>query len=151
MAKTYGQGAKEVFYLSIEYLIGRSLKNNLFNMGLLDEAEECYKKWGISAEKVFNAEPDAGLGNGGLGRLAASYLDSLATEGLPACGYGLLYEYGIFKQKIIDGWQTELPDNWLAGGRVWLKERREEAFEVRFGGYIDELWDNAYHHVRHTD
>ncbi|MBR2671407.1 MAG: glycogen/starch/alpha-glucan phosphorylase [Oscillospiraceae bacterium] len=150
-ARTYGQGAKEVFYLSIEYLIGRSLKNNLFNMGLLDEARKCFKKWGTSSSKVFAAEPDAGLGNGGLGRLAASYLDSLATENYPTCGYGLMYEYGIFKQQIIDGWQQELPDNWMSGGRVWLKERREEAFEVRFGGHIEELWDGSYHHVRHTD
>jgi starch phosphorylase len=150
-SKVYGDGDKEVYYMCIEYLIGRSLKNNLFNLGIEDDAEKIFRKYGTTGEKVYECEKDAGLGNGGLGRLAASYLDSFATLEYPGNGYGLLYEYGIFKQKIVDGWQNELPDEWLDSGRVWLRERRDEAVEVRLGGKIDELWDRQFHHTKITD
>ena len=92
--------------------------------------------YGISLDKVFEIEPDAGLGNGGLGRLAACYLDALATQGYNATGYSILYEYGIFKQRLVDGWQTELPDFWLSGGDAWLVKREESAVDILFEGWV---------------
>ena len=106
------QGRKQVYYLSMEFLMGRSLKTSLYNLGLQDEVEAALDEIGVKIDRVFEEEPDAGLGNGGLGRLAACYMDGLATCNYPATGYSILYEYGIFKQRIIDGWQTELPDEW---------------------------------------
>ena len=110
------KGRKQVYYLSMEFLMGRSLKTSLYNLGMQDVAEEALNDMGIKIDSVYDEEPDAGLGNGGLGRLAACYMDGLATCDYPATGYSIRYEYGIFKQKIVDGWQTELPDNWLPGG-----------------------------------
>lgn len=136
---------KSVYYLCMEFLMGRSLKNNLYNMNLTGVAEEACAELGVKLNKLFECEPDAGLGNGGLGRLAACYLDGLATGGYSGMGYGILYEYGIFKQKIVDGWQTELPDFWLPGGDVWLTEHPEEAVEVTFGGHLDNSWDGNYY------
>lgn len=144
-------GAKRVYYLSMEFLMGRSLKNNLFNLNLQSTFTAALKDFGINMEKLYDCEPDAGLGNGGLGRLAACYLDGLATQEYPARGYSILYEYGIFKQKLVDGWQTELPDEWLPGGDVWLMPREESAVEVQFEGHIEESWDNHYHHVELKD
>ena len=144
-------GAKRVYYLSMEFLMGRSLKNNLFNLNLQSTFTAALKDFGINIEKLYDCEPDAGLGNGGLGRLAACYLDGLATQEYPARGYSILYEYGIFKQKLVDGWQTELPDEWLPGGDVWLMPREESAVEVQFEGHIEESWDNHYHHVELKD
>ena len=104
----------------MEFLLGRSLKNNLFNLGLEDSFRKALSEMGVKLDNLYEQEPDAGLGNGGLGRLAACFMDALATCGYPAMGYSILYEFGIFKQKIIDGWQTELPDEWLPGGEIWL-------------------------------
>lgn len=143
--------AKRVYYLSMEFLMGRSLKNTLYNLNLTDTFASALKDFGISLEKLYDCEPDAGLGNGGLGRLAACYLDAMATQGIHGRGYSILYEYGIFKQKIVDGWQTELPDFWLPGGDVWLVEKEESAVNVSIGGYVDESWDGAYHHVEIKD
>ena len=101
--------------------------------------------------KLYEKEPDAGLGNGGLGRLAACYLDGLATNGFQSMGYSIRYEAGIFKQKLVDGWQTELPDFWLPGGEVWLVPREERSVEVKFEGWVDESWDGDFHHVNYKD
>ena len=143
--------SKKVYYLCMEFLMGRSLKNNLNNLNLTKTMESALKDFGIKLEKLYDCEPDAGLGNGGLGRLAACYLDGLATQGYFAKGYTILYEYGIFKQKLVDGWQTEMPDFWLPGGDVWLVPREEEAVDIKFEGWIDEIWDNSYHHVEQRD
>ncbi|MCL2434256.1 MAG: glycogen/starch/alpha-glucan family phosphorylase, partial [Clostridia bacterium] len=132
--------AKRVYYFSIEFLVGRSLKNNLFNLGLTNCFEEALGEMGFSLENLFELEPDAGLGNGGLGRLAACYMDALATGDYPAYGFSILYEYGLFKQKLVDGWQTELPDVWLPGGEVWLHPRSDLIFNVRFYGRLQEEW-----------
>ncbi len=150
-AKTYGEGAKQVYYLSMEFLVGRSLKNNLYNLGIHEEVADLLDEAGISLERLYDLEPDAGLGNGGLGRLAACYMDGLATEGYTGTGYSILYEYGIFKQKITDGWQEELLDNWLPGGEVWLDEKKDESIEIRFDGEIKEYWQNNYHYVDHVN
>ena len=143
--------SKKVYYLCMEFLMGRSLKNALFNLGLTKVFEETMSDFGAKSEAIFEQEPDAGLGNGGLGRLAACYLDGLANGGYDAMGYSIRYEYGIFKQKIVDGWQTELPDFWLPGGRVWLNKREEDRQEVHFGGKVDSSWDGNYHHSIQTD
>ena len=132
---------KKVYYMSMEFLVGPSLKNNLFNLGLVDEATEILSKIGISPDKLYSIEPDAGLGNGGLGRLASCYMDSMTTLKIPATGFSIRYEFGIFKQKIIDSWQMEYPDNWLSGGEVWLNSRPEDAVEVKLGGRVVEHWD----------
>lgn len=145
------QDSKEIYYLCMEFLMGRSLKNNLYNLDLTSVFDEALKSFDIKLEKLYDEEPDAGLGNGGLGRLAACYLDGLATNGFRSMGYSLRYEAGIFKQKLIDGWQTELPDFWLPGGDVWLVPREERAVEVKFEGWIEDSWDGDYHHVEHRD
>ena len=146
------QGRKQVYYLSMEFLMGRSLKTSLYNLKIVDEVKDMLKEFGVTnMENIYNNEPDAGLGNGGLGRLAACYLDGLAATEYPAMGYSICYEYGIFKQKIEDGWQTELPDNWLPGGEVWLEERPEMAIDVHFEGELHEYWDNQYHHISHVN
>jgi starch phosphorylase len=145
------QDTKEIYYLCMEFLMGRSLKNNLYNLDLTDAFEEALKSFDISLNKLYEEEPDAGLGNGGLGRLAACYLDGLATNGFPSMGYSIRYEAGIFKQKLIDGWQTELPDFWLPGGEVWLVPREERAVDINFEGWIEDNWDGDYHHVIYRD
>ncbi len=145
--KSETQGKKKIYYLCMEFLMGRSLKNTLFNLNLTDTFANALKKYGIKLEKLYDCEPDAGLGNGGLGRLAACYLDGLATQEYLATGYSILYEYGIFKQKFVDGWQTELPDFWLPGGEVWLVPREERAIQVNFEGEVKDSWDEHYHHV----
>ena len=143
--------AKQVYYLSMEYLIGKSLRNNLSNLGLTEEAEEAVRECGLELEKIYDFEPDAALGNGGLGRLAACYLDSLAKLGYAATGYTLLYEYGIFKQLIESGAQKEAPDGWLARGKVWLEEKRHDTVEVRFGGYDAGQWYGSYYSSQQKD
>lgn len=145
------EGKKRVFYLSMEFLMGRSLKNTLFNLNLTNTFESVLKDYGIKLDALYDCEPDAGLGNGGLGRLAACYLDGLATQGYPARGYSILYEYGIFRQKLIEGKQTELPDNWLPGGEVWLVPRESSSVNVCFEGRVEEYWDNHYHYVEVKD
>ena len=150
--QAHKQDAKQVYYMSMEFLMGRSLKNTLYNLNLTEDAAAVLKEYGVKLDNLFELEPDAGLGNGGLGRLAACFLDGLATNGIPAIGYSLLYEYGIFRQKLVDGWQTEMPDFWLPGGECWLLPRPELAKEVHFDGHIDEWWDNnGFHHVEHND
>jgi starch phosphorylase len=139
--------SKQVYYLCMEFLLGRSLKNNLFNLGLTDAFDKATDELGFSLEKLYEYEPDAGLGNGGLGRLAACFLDSAASLGYPIMGYSICYEYGIFRQKIVEGWQTELPDFWLPGGEVWLVPRFDETVKVLFGGNVKEEWHESYHHV----
>jgi len=145
--KVNSAGKKKIYYLSMEFLMGRSLKTNLYNLELADMVKDMLTEFHINLDHVYECEPDAGLGNGGLGRLAACYLDGMATQEIPAMGHSIRYEYGIFKQKIDDGWQNELPDNWLPGGSVWLEARPEKAIEVHFEGTLNEYWDNGYHHI----
>lgn len=149
--RTHSAGGKQIYYLSMEFLMGRSLKANLFNLEVADEVRAMLKEHTINLDKVYECEPDAGLGNGGLGRLAACYLDALATTGFPAMGHSICYEYGIFQQKLEDGWQTELPDNWLPGGSVWLVPRPELSIDVYFDGELQEYWDNQYHYISHVN
>ena len=151
MAESKAKGRKQTYYLCMEFLLGRSLKNSIYNLNLAPEFQEALKEMGVKMENLFELEPDAGLGNGGLGRLAACFMDALATCGYPAIGYSILYEFGIFKQKIIDGWQSELPDNWLPGGEVWLERVPEQTVDVNFGGKVEEFWDYGYHHVLYKD
>ncbi|MCD7872865.1 MAG: glycogen/starch/alpha-glucan phosphorylase [Clostridiales bacterium] len=146
-----GQDTKQIYYLCMEFLMGRSLKNNLYNLGLTEVFEKALKEFDVSLDMLYEQEPDAGLGNGGLGRLAACYLDGLATNGFVSMGYSIRYEAGIFKQKLVDGWQTELPDFWLPGGDVWLVPREERAVEIKFEGRVDESWDGDFHHVEMRD
>ena len=141
-SKVRSKGYKQIYYMSMEFLLGRSLRNHLYNIGLLDTATSAVKELGFDINKLMAIEPDAGLGNGGLGRLAAAYMDSLTSLGYPAGGFSIRYDYGIFEQKIVDGWQMEMPDNWLAQGDVWLNPR-DEVFEVRFGGRVEERWENG--------
>ena len=150
-AKTLGEGKKQVYYLCMEFLMGRSLRTSLFNLGLNEVAESVLADADIKIDTIYDQEPDAGLGNGGLGRLAACYLDGMATDCIPGTGYSILYEYGIFKQKIVDGWQQERADNWLPGGQVWLKSHPDQAVEVRFDGEIHENWDHGFHYIQHTN
>ncbi len=150
-AKHSSRGEKRVYYLSMEFLMGRSLRNNLHNLGMTAAFEKAVASFGADPEKIYAEEPDAGLGNGGLGRLAACFLDGLATIEKPAMGYSICYEYGIFRQKLTEGWQTEKPDDWLPGGKAWLAEKREHAVEVRFGGEIEESWHNGYHQILHKN
>lgn len=144
------QEVKTVYYMSMEFLMGRSLKNNLFNLELTDAMSGALSKFKVKLDKLYDFEPDAGLGNGGLGRLAACFLDSLSSGGYSAMGYCIRYELGIFRQKLVDGWQTEMPDFWLPGGAVWLQEKPESAVDVNFDGKINEWWDGSYHHIEHT-
>jgi len=149
--QVHSEGKKQVYYISMEFLMGRSLKTSLYNLGLVKAAEGALKDFGVNINSLYEQEPDAGLGNGGLGRLAACYLDGLATDGYPATGYSILYEYGIFCQKLEGGWQVELPDNWLPGGGCWLVEHPESQIEIHFDGKIKEYWDSHYHHVSLED
>ena len=145
------QGKKKVYYLSMEFLMGRSLKTSIYNLCIADKVTSMLKDFGISINGIYEQEPDAGLGNGGLGRLAACYLDALAADGYHATGYSICYEYGIFKQKLEDGWQTELPDNWLPGGSAWLVPVPTQSVEVRFDGELNEYWDDQYHCVKYEN
>ena len=147
----HSAGKKQVYYLSMEFLMGRSLKTSLYNLEMADQVKEMLADFHINIDKIYECEPDAGLGNGGLGRLAACYLDGMATMAMPAMGHSICYEYGIFKQKLEEGWQTELPDNWLPGGSVWLDPKPEKAVEIHFEGELNEYWDNQYHHISHVN
>lgn len=147
---TRSVGGKQIYYLSIEFLMGRSLKTNIYNLELADDIGAMLKEYGINLDRIYENEPDAGLGNGGLGRLAACYLDALATTAHPAMGHSICYEYGIFQQKIEDGWQIELPDNWLPGGSVWLVQKPELSIDIHFDGELKEYWDKQYHHISHV-
>ena len=141
---------RQVHYLSLEFLMGRSLEKNAFNLGVLEPMKEAIKFLGFDPDDIFESEPDAGLGNGGLGRLAACYLESMTTLEIPATGYSICYELGIFKQKIVDGQQAELADNWLHLGDSWLITKADETEEVRFGGHIVDHWDGEVNHPEHV-
>ncbi|SMC19831.1 starch phosphorylase [Andreprevotia lacus DSM 23236] len=144
----YSQDVKRVYYLSMEFLMGRALTNGLLALGIYDEVRTALDQLGIDYDEIDDIEPDAALGNGGLGRLAACFLDSMATLGLPGYGYGIRYDYGMFKQRIVDGNQVESPDYWLANGYPWEFSRPEVQYLVRFGG---RLQDEGEHKVRWLD
>jgi starch phosphorylase len=133
---SHAAGAKRVYYLSLEFLIGRLLRDALSNLGVSSEVRAALAEHGVDLDEIEEIEPDAALGNGGLGRLAACFMESLATLDIPAYGYGIRYENGMFRQRIDDGWQVELPENWLAHGNPWEFERRESAYRVGFGGEV---------------
>ena len=144
-------GAKRVYYMCMEFLLGRSLKTNVCNLGLDKEYGAALKKLGFDLNDLYECEPDAGLGNGGLGRLAACFMDSLSSLDYPATGFSICYEYGLFKQMIVDGMQVELPDVWLPGGEVWLVPRTDRTFIVRFGGHVREQWENNHMTIIYED
>ena len=144
-------GAKRVYYMCMEFLLGRSLKTNLCNLDLAEDYKKALSALGFDLEDLYECEPDAGLGNGGLGRLAACFMDSLSSLDYPATGFSLCYEYGLFKQMIVDGMQIELPDVWLPGGEVWLVPRTDRIFHVKFGGRVREEWRNGHMEVIYED
>ena len=148
---TKKQNAKKVYYLCLEFLVGKSLRNNICNLGLEDEFKTMLEKVGCSLDRLYAIEPDAALGNGGLGRLAACYMDALTTLDYPATGFSILYEYGLFKQKIIDGDQIELPDEWMPMDSTWLVPRTDKTCTVRMGGRISENWVDGRCEIIHTD
>ena len=145
------KNAKRVYYLCMEFLVGRSLKTNLYNLGLVDQYEKILANYGVSLDELYEQEPDAGLGNGGLGRLAACFMDSLAALDYPATGFSIRYEYGLFKQKIVNGWQTEMPDVWLPGGDVWLVPRNDRKLIVRFGGQVIEKQEEGHLKIEYVN
>ncbi|MDO8291777.1 MAG: glycogen/starch/alpha-glucan phosphorylase [Gallionella sp.] len=154
MRRYYHNDAKRVYYFSMEFLIGRSLMNSVLNVGFLDEVRQACVEAGIDLDKVTELEFDAALGNGGLGRLAACFLDSMATIGLPGYGMGIRYEYGMFNQKIEDGWQVEHPDNWLRYGNPWEFSRPEVLYPVKFHGHVVQYCDEGgtpHHHWIDTE
>ncbi|MFH1836568.1 MAG: glycogen/starch/alpha-glucan phosphorylase, partial [Candidatus Omnitrophota bacterium] len=130
----HDENCKRVYYFSLEFLPGQLLGNSILNSGLEEESKKAMEELGLSLERLYDQEKDPGLGNGGLGRLAACFLDSMATLGIPATGYGIRYDYGIFKQKIVDGYQVEVPDEWLKLGNPWEFERPEYSIKVHFYG-----------------
>ena len=135
--KTYEEQGRRVYYLSLEFLIGRLMRDAASNMEMLDDVQAALASLGVDIDIIAALEPDAALGNGGLGRLAACFMESMATVDVPAYGYGIRYVNGMFRQEISDGWQVELPENWLAHGNPWEFERREASYEVGFGGRVD--------------
>ncbi len=143
--------AKQVYYMCMEFLIGRSLKMNLCNLGIEEEYRKVLKKIGFDLDDIYECETDPGLGNGGLGRLASCFMDSLASLDYPARGYCLLYEYGLFKQRLVDGEQLELPDIWLPDGQNWLVPRHDRAVKVRFGGKVREEWKDNHCEIIYED
>ena len=150
--KYRAKGGKRVYYLCMEFLLGQSLKNNCYNLSISDAFDGALKSnFNYSLEDLYEIEPDAGLGNGGLGRLAACFMDALASQNYPAMGYSIRYEYGLFKQKIVDGWQMELPDIWLPGGEVWLTQRMDKTFKVKFDGHFEETWTENGLKIAHYD
>ena len=154
MRRYYRNDAKRVYYLSMEFLIGRSLMNSVLNVGFLDEVRQACVDAGVSLDRVTELEFDAALGNGGLGRLAACFLDSMATIGLPGYGMGIRYEYGMFNQRIEDGWQVEHPDNWLRYSNPWEFPRPEVLYPVKFHGRVVQYADehgNLHHHWIDSD
>ena len=151
-AEDPSQAKKEIHYMSMEFLMGRSLMKNAYNLGISQAVTGALEDMGRNASDIFEEEPDAGLGNGGLGRLAACYMDSIASEGLEGTGYSICYELGMFKQKFSDGKQIEVADDWRAAAESWLIPRYEDAVEVRFGGQIEAHWDNfGHYHAEHRD
>ena len=148
----YTKKQKRVYYLSLEFLVGRSLGNSLLNLGIMDQVEKVLVEMGLDLDELRDIEEDAALGNGGLGRLAACFMDSIATLGIPGYGYGIRYEYGLFFQKLIDGFQIEAPDNWMRYGTPWEFERQSQLFPVRFYGHTNTYRDdNGRHRVEWVD
>lgn len=143
--------AKQVYYMSMEFLTGPSLKNHAYHLGITEALRSALADYQISFDSICELEPDAGLGNGGLGRLASCYMDALTTKGVPCTGFSIRYEFGIFKQKIVDGWQMEFPDNWLERGDVWLVPRKEDEIQVHFGGKVLESWQDGKNKVSYQD
>ncbi|HET9148506.1 MAG TPA: glycogen/starch/alpha-glucan phosphorylase, partial [Acetobacteraceae bacterium] len=137
----YASGQKRVYYLSLEFLIGRLLFDTLTNLGLTDITREALASLGVDLERLREAEPDAALGNGGLGRLAACFMESMSTLAIASHGYGIRYENGLFHQAIRDGWQREFPEDWLSFGNPWEFERPEVAYDVQFGGHVESRRD----------
>src|SRR5689334_2149340 len=135
------QDAKRLYYLSMEFLMGRALGNNITNLGLYDDAKSILAELGSDLEEIACEEPDAALGNGGLGRLAACFLDSLATLNMPGFGYGINYEYGLFRQRIENGQQMEMPDSWRTLTSPWLLERQDEQVIIPIYGRVEDLPD----------
>ena len=135
------QGSRTVAYFSAEFLMGPHLGNNLINLGIYDEVRQAIHELNLNFDELLTQEDEPGLGNGGLGRLAACFIDSLATLEIPALGYGIRYEFGIFHQEIVDGWQTERTDKWLRFGNPWEIARPEWAVEVKLGGYTEQYQD----------
>ncbi|MGR9177461.1 glycogen/starch/alpha-glucan phosphorylase [Rhizobium leguminosarum] len=135
--EVYATGAKRVYYLSLEFLIGRLMRDAVSNLGLMEEVRDALASLGVDVNVIAGLEPDAALGNGGLGRLAACFMESMATVDVPAYGYGIRYVHGLFRQQLADGWQVELPENWLAHGNPWEFERRESSYEIGFGGAVE--------------
>jgi starch phosphorylase len=133
------KGVRKAYYMSLEFLIGRSLGNHMLNIGVCNESKEAMHKFALDLEEIIDEEHDAGLGNGGLGRLAACFMDSCATLKLPVIGYGIRYEYGMFRQEIENGYQLEEPDHWLRDGNPWELERPEHSQVVRFGGHVETI------------
>ncbi|MCY7276550.1 MAG: glycogen/starch/alpha-glucan phosphorylase, partial [Phormidesmis sp. CAN_BIN44] len=141
-AQTYfKKDTKIVYYLSAEFLVGRLSSHNLINLGIYDEMKEAAQEMGLNLDDLLEREEEPGLGNGGLGRLAACFLDSLATLEIPAMGYGIRYEFGIFDQLIVDGWQRERPDNWLRYGNPWEIARNDYTVEIKLGGHTEAVTD----------
>jgi starch phosphorylase len=137
----YARGRKRVYYLSLEFLIGRLLADSMRNLGIYEPVREALGELGVDMNRVLEAEPDAALGNGGLGRLAACFMESMTTLGISGFGYGIRYEHGLFKQRLANGWQVEQPEDWLAFGNPWEFERPEAVYPVRFGGHVLEERD----------
>ncbi len=137
--KTYETNAKRVYYLSLEFLIGRLMRDAISNLGLMEEITNALASLGVDIRVIAGLEPDAALGNGGLGRLAACFMESMATVDVPAYGYGIRYVHGLFRQQMADGWQVELPETWLAHGNPWEFERQESSYEIGFGGAVETI------------
>ena len=148
--EAYDKQQKRVYYLSLEFLIGRLMRDAVSNLGLMEEMREALASLGVDIDLISALEPDAALGNGGLGRLAACFMESLATVDIPSHGYGIRYVHGLFRQEISDGWQVELPETWLSHGNPWEFERRERAFEVGFGGTVESVTDRDGRLERHV-
>src|SRR5947209_3686421 len=137
--QSYDAGRKRVYYLSLEFLIGRLFTDALNNMGLLPVFDAALGDLGVGLDELRKCEPDAALGNGGLGRLAACFMESMATLDIPAMGYGIRYDFGLFRQIISQGWQQEYPDEWLGFGNPWELHRPEVVYQVQFGGTVDRV------------
>ncbi|MFK0383789.1 MULTISPECIES: glycogen/starch/alpha-glucan phosphorylase [Rhizobium/Agrobacterium group] len=137
--KAYQDNSKRVYYLSLEFLIGRLMRDAISNLGLMHEIKDALSSLGVDLDVIAGLEPDAALGNGGLGRLAACFMESMATVDIPAYGYGIRYVHGLFRQQMADGWQVELPETWLAHGNPWEFERRESSYEIGFGGSVETI------------
>ncbi|MES0027681.1 glycogen/starch/alpha-glucan phosphorylase [Mesorhizobium sp. M0040] len=148
--EAYAQQEKRVYYLSLEFLIGRLMRDAFSNLGLMDNMREALSSLGVDLDIIAALEPDAALGNGGLGRLAACFMESMATVNIPAHGYGIRYANGMFRQEIHDGWQVELPETWLDHGNPWEFERRERSFEVGFGGSVESVTSKDGRLERHV-